>query len=221
MTTDSFFALMCGGMIALLFGLVLAFAGYRLFLVLLPIWGFFFGFGLGAQSIQALFGDAFLATITSWVVGFVVGAIFAVLMTSGPLVVFAGCRERHPHRVVRRLSLLEGFRLVLHNRPFSLALSMYLAAWVALSMTTGMFVFFFGYWLHFGDQLKYVLPVTFLTAAAMLPMSADGRSHNTSIHRNGLFGSRSRQLSRSPGADPCRIHSVRSTTGILPLAANP
>jgi len=79
MTTDSFFALMCGGMIALLFGLVLAFAGYRLFLILLPIWGFFFGFGLGAQSIQALFGDAFLATITSWVVGFIVAAVFAIL----------------------------------------------------------------------------------------------------------------------------------------------
>ena len=79
MTTDSFFALMCGGMIGLLFGLVLCFAGYRLFLILLPIWGFFFGFALGAQSIQALFGEAFLATITSWVVGFIVAAVFAIL----------------------------------------------------------------------------------------------------------------------------------------------
>jgi len=66
-------------MIALLFGLVLAFAGYRLFLILLPIWGFFFGFALGAQSIQALFGEAFLATITSWAVGFIVAVVFAVL----------------------------------------------------------------------------------------------------------------------------------------------
>src|SRR5512136_168394 len=79
MTTDSFFTLMCGGLIGLLFGLVLAFAGYRLFLILLPIWGFFFGFALGAQSIQALFGEAFLATITSWVVGFIVAAVFAIL----------------------------------------------------------------------------------------------------------------------------------------------
>src|SRR5512136_2522786 len=79
MTTDSFFALMCGGLIGLLFGLVMAFAGYRLFLILLPIWGFFFGFGLGAQTIQALFGDAFLATVTSWVVGFIVAAVFAIL----------------------------------------------------------------------------------------------------------------------------------------------
>jgi len=80
MTTDSFFAVMCGGMIALLFGLALAFAGYRLFLVLLPIWGFVFGFGLGAQTIMALSpNDAFLATVTSWVVGFIVAAVFAVL----------------------------------------------------------------------------------------------------------------------------------------------
>lgn len=79
MTTDSFFALMCGGLIGLLFGLALCFAGYRLFLVLLPIFGFFFGFGFGAQTIQAIFGQAFLATITSWVVGFIVAAVFAIL----------------------------------------------------------------------------------------------------------------------------------------------
>ena len=34
MATDSFFAVMCGGLIALLFGLVVCFASYRLFLVL-------------------------------------------------------------------------------------------------------------------------------------------------------------------------------------------
>ena len=80
MTTDSFFAVMCGGLIALLFGLALGFAGYRLFLILLPIWGFFFGFGLGAQAIMAISpNDAFLATITSWVIGFIVAVVFAVL----------------------------------------------------------------------------------------------------------------------------------------------
>jgi Ni,Fe-hydrogenase I cytochrome b subunit len=79
MATDSFFTMMCGGLIALLFGLILCLGGYRLFLFLIPFWAFFFGFGLGAQSIQAIFGDAFLATITSWVVGFIVALIFAVL----------------------------------------------------------------------------------------------------------------------------------------------
>jgi hypothetical protein len=66
-------------LIGLLFGLAVVFFGYRLFLVLLPIWGFFFGLGLGAHTVQLIFGDAFLATITSWVVGFFIGLIFAVL----------------------------------------------------------------------------------------------------------------------------------------------
>jgi hypothetical protein len=79
MTTDSYFALMCGSLIALLFGFVVAFGGYRFFLVLLPIWGFMFGFGLGAQSIQAIFGTGFLSDVTSWVVGFVIALIFAAL----------------------------------------------------------------------------------------------------------------------------------------------
>lgn len=73
------FELFCATMIALILGLVITFGGYRLFLALLPIWGFFFGFGLGAQTLQTLFGIGFLSTVTSWVIGFFVGAIFALL----------------------------------------------------------------------------------------------------------------------------------------------
>jgi hypothetical protein len=65
--------------IGLGFGLVIAFWGYKLLWIILPIWGFFAGFALGAQTIQFLLNENFLATITGWVVGFVVGAIFAVL----------------------------------------------------------------------------------------------------------------------------------------------
>jgi hypothetical protein len=79
MATDSFLSLACAGILALGFGLLLCFAGYRLFVILLPIWGFFFGLVFGAQAIQALFGVGFLASVTSWVVGFLVGAVFAVL----------------------------------------------------------------------------------------------------------------------------------------------
>jgi hypothetical protein len=79
MITDSFFTFACAGVIGLLFGTAVAFLGYRLFLFLLPIWGFFFGLALGAQTMQAIFGTGFLAEVTSWVVGFIVGAIFAVL----------------------------------------------------------------------------------------------------------------------------------------------
>ena len=73
------FELLCMSLIALLIGLALAFWGYKLFLVLLPLWGFFFGFGLGAQTMTAIFGQGFLATTTSWVVGFIVGLIFGAL----------------------------------------------------------------------------------------------------------------------------------------------
>lgn len=73
------FELLCAVLIALLFSTAVAFFGYRLLFLLLPIFGFFWGFGLGAQTIQALFGDAFLATVTSWVVGFVVALFAAVL----------------------------------------------------------------------------------------------------------------------------------------------
>jgi len=73
------FELFCMTLIALLFGLILVFGGYRLFVVLLPIWGFFFGFGLGAQTVEVIFGGGFLATVTSWVAGFFIGALFAVL----------------------------------------------------------------------------------------------------------------------------------------------
>lgn len=73
------FETLCVTLIALVVGLAICFNGYRLFLILLPIWGFFWGFALGAQALQAVFGIGFLATVTSWVLGFIVGAVFAVL----------------------------------------------------------------------------------------------------------------------------------------------
>jgi predicted flap endonuclease-1-like 5' DNA nuclease len=79
MPAESFFTLTCSAFIGSIFGLMLTFAGYKLFRILLPIWGFFFGLWLGAQSIQIIFNEGFLATITSWVVGLIVGIIFAVL----------------------------------------------------------------------------------------------------------------------------------------------
>lgn len=73
------FELLCGALIVVLVGLAMVLNGYRWFLVILPIAGFFFGFMIGAQAMTAIFGQAFLATITSWVVGFIVAIIFALL----------------------------------------------------------------------------------------------------------------------------------------------
>jgi len=71
--------LLCTAVLGVIFGLVVCFAGYRFFLFLLPIWGFFAGFALGAGAIANWFGEGFLATTTSWIVGFVVALVFAVL----------------------------------------------------------------------------------------------------------------------------------------------
>ena len=67
------------GALAIAIGLAFCFWGFRVFLILLPIWGFFAGFVLGANGIDYIFGDGFLATTTGWVVGFLLGLLFAVL----------------------------------------------------------------------------------------------------------------------------------------------
>lgn len=64
---------------ALLLGLAFCFAGYRLFLVMFPIWGFFAGFWLGAEFTTLLLGTGFLVTTSSWVIGFVAGLFGALL----------------------------------------------------------------------------------------------------------------------------------------------
>jgi len=67
------------GSAALVLGALVALAGLRLFIILLPIWGFMLGFIVGAALITALFGDGFLATTLGIVTGLVVGCGFALL----------------------------------------------------------------------------------------------------------------------------------------------
>jgi hypothetical protein len=64
---------------SLVIGLVLCFWGYRAFMVMLPVFGFFAGFWLGAEGVALILGGGFLATVSGWVVGFIVGLFIAVL----------------------------------------------------------------------------------------------------------------------------------------------
>jgi hypothetical protein len=66
------------GIFALFFGAFLCFWGYRLFLVMLPIWSFFGGFWLGAKGVTILLGEGFLATATGLTTGLLLGIILAV-----------------------------------------------------------------------------------------------------------------------------------------------
>jgi hypothetical protein len=70
------------GLLAVAIGLAFCFWGFRLFLVLLPIWGFVAGFLLGANFMSQLLGGSdpgLFAEITGFVVGILLGLLFAVL----------------------------------------------------------------------------------------------------------------------------------------------
>lgn len=67
------------GIIIGLLGLVICFFGLRFWFYLLPVFGFIVGFFLGSRALQEWFGQGFLATTTSWIVGIVLGIVFALL----------------------------------------------------------------------------------------------------------------------------------------------
>ena len=57
------------GLLAIAIGMAFAFYGFRVFLILLPIWGFFAGFLLGANGVSYILGGAdagAFATVTGW-----------------------------------------------------------------------------------------------------------------------------------------------------------
>ncbi len=64
---------------ALLFGLAFTFYGLRVFLVMLPVWGFFAGYWIGAQFVSLFTGAGFLGSGVGFVVGLAVGIAFAIL----------------------------------------------------------------------------------------------------------------------------------------------
>jgi hypothetical protein len=74
-----FFQTILVSLIAILMGLALSLGGYRFFVILLPLWAFFAGFSATATAITGFWGTAFLATAVSWVVGILVGLLFAAL----------------------------------------------------------------------------------------------------------------------------------------------
>ena len=67
------------GIILALIGLAVCLIGLRFWFILLPIFGGITGFFVGARVIQDIFGTGFLSTGTSWIVGIVMGLVFALL----------------------------------------------------------------------------------------------------------------------------------------------
>jgi Domain of unknown function (DUF4203) len=67
------------GLLGVALGGLFAFAGFRFFLLLLPIWGLFTGFMVGAGATATLLGEGFLGSVLAIGVGVVVAIIFAAL----------------------------------------------------------------------------------------------------------------------------------------------
>ena len=67
------------GLIAMAIGVAWAFYGAQAFTILLPIWAFCFGFLMGAQFGQDIFGQGFLSSVLSWGIGFVFGFVLAAI----------------------------------------------------------------------------------------------------------------------------------------------
>lgn len=67
------------GILAVLVGALFALQGGNLMRILFPLIGFVAGFSAGAGMISAVTGDGFLSTAFSWVVGFFVALLFALL----------------------------------------------------------------------------------------------------------------------------------------------
>ncbi|HEX5579625.1 MAG TPA: DUF4203 domain-containing protein [Candidatus Limnocylindria bacterium] len=75
-------------------GLIALFFGYRIFKLLLPLFGFFVGLVVGAEVVATIFGEGFLASVIGIVAGLVVGLLFGALAYVwwwlGVILVFAG-----------------------------------------------------------------------------------------------------------------------------------
>jgi len=67
------------GLLAILVGALVCFYGYMAMRIIIPIWGAFTGFMLGAGLVANVTDDGFLRSVLAWVVGLAVAAVFAAI----------------------------------------------------------------------------------------------------------------------------------------------
>ena len=60
-------------------GLLACFVGFRIFVLLLPLWGFVAGFVVGANAVVYFLGEGFMRGILGIIAGIVLGIVFAGL----------------------------------------------------------------------------------------------------------------------------------------------
>lgn len=67
------------GVLALIIGALFCYRGYLAMRVIIPIWGAFAGFFLGASLVAAFSDGGFLGDLTGWIVGIVLAIAFGLI----------------------------------------------------------------------------------------------------------------------------------------------
>lgn len=67
------------GILLVIAGLGLTFAGLRVFMLMLPVFGFVSGFFLGSSVTASWLGESLLASVAGWAAGIILGLLFASL----------------------------------------------------------------------------------------------------------------------------------------------
>jgi hypothetical protein len=67
------------GILALVIGGLFCFRGYLAMRLIIPVWGAFAGFALGAGLVAYFTDEGFLSTLVGWLVGLAVGVVFALI----------------------------------------------------------------------------------------------------------------------------------------------
>lgn len=67
------------GVVTVVVGALFCFRGYLAMRIVIPVWGAFAGFLLGAGSVEAISGDGFLHTTVGWLVGLALALVFFLI----------------------------------------------------------------------------------------------------------------------------------------------
>jgi len=67
------------GLLAIIVGALFCMRGYATMRVVIPIWGAFVGFMLGAGAVSGASGDSLLSSVLGWLVGLAVAMLFGAL----------------------------------------------------------------------------------------------------------------------------------------------
>ncbi len=122
--------------------------------------------GLVAVVIPQLIVHSFATPQTGFMI---MGAIFGILITTSPLSVFFGTKERVSGNE-DSTSFFQGVSLTLKNRPFLIALAIFLFTWGAIDIISAVFIYFIKYCLLLEGYDSAIFGALFISAVVQLPL---------------------------------------------------